>query len=107
MSEIYEYVYQLLILPFYFSSKRFFKHSSSELHEVERGTAGGGERGTLPSGPLNIAEGEATACSLEVERGTTGGGERGALPGGPLNIPERVATASQQDDSAIYVEEKV
>ena len=111
MSEIYEYVYQLLIPPFYFSSKRFFKRSSSQLYEVERGTAGEGERGTLPSGPLNIAEGEATACSQEVERGTTGGGERGALPGGPLNIPERVATASQQDDPANHAplgaEEKV
>ena len=78
---------------------------------MERGTAGGGERGTLPSGPLNIEEREATACSLEVERGTTGGGERGALPGGPLNIPERVAMASQQDDPADHAllgaEEKV
>ena len=79
---------------------------------MERGTAGGGERGTLPSGPLNIAEEEATACSLEVERGTTGGGERGALPGGPLNISEEVATASQQKDdptnhAPLGAEEKV
>ena len=66
----------------------------------------------MPSGPLNIAEEEATACSLEVERGTTGGGERGALPGGPLNITEEVATASsQKDDPANHAllgaEEKV
>ena len=98
--------------PLYFSSQRFSKpSSSSQLHEVERGTVGGGERGTLPSGPLNIAEGEATAYSQEVERGTTGGGERGALPGGPLNITEEVATASQQDDLAKHAplgaEEKV
>ena len=65
----------------------------------------------MPSGPLNIEEREATACSQEVERGTIGGGERGALPGGPLNIPERVAMASQQDDPADHAplgaEEKV
>ena len=91
---------------FYFSSQRFNKRSSCLLPEVERGTVGEGERGTLPSGPLNIAEGEATACSQEVERGTTGGGERGALPGGPLNISEREATASQQDTSE-HPEEKV
>ena len=99
--------------PLYFSSQRFSKRSSSsQLHEVERGTAGGGERGTLPSGPLNIEEREATACSQELERGTTGGGERGALPGGPLNISERVATASNmKDDPANHAplgaEEKV
>ena len=79
---------------------------------MERGTTGGGERGALPSGPLNIAEGEATACSQEVERGTIDGGERGALPDGPLDIPKRVATASrQQDDSnkhaPLGAEEKV
>ncbi len=104
-------LFQLLILSFNFSRARFNKRSSSQLPEVERGTAGGGERGALPSGPLNIEEGEATACSKEVERGTTGGGERGALPGGPLNIPERVATASQQDDptdhAPLGAEEKV
>ena len=77
---------------------------------MERGTAGGGERGTLPSGPLNIAEGVATACSKEVERGTTGGGELGALPGGPLDIPKRVATAKMQDtaeQAPFGAEEKV
>ena len=104
-------LFQLLILSFNFSRARFNKRSSSQLPEVERGTAGGGERGTLPSGPLNIEEREATACRQEVERGTTGGGERGALPGGPLNIPERVATASQQDDptnhAPLGAEEKV
>ena len=66
----------------------------------------------MPSGPLNIAEEEATACNMEVERGTTGGGERGALPGGPLNIPEEEATAcNMKDDPANHAplgaEEKV
>ena len=64
----------------------------------------------MPSGPLNIAEGEATACSKEVERGTTGGGELGALPGGPLDIPKRVATANMQDtaeQAPLGAEEKV
>ena len=97
--------------PFYFSRECVYKRSSSQLHEVERGTAGGDERGALPSGPLNIAEKEATACSQEVERGTTGGGEQGALPGGPLNITEEVATASRQDEPAKHAplgtEEKV
>ena len=78
---------------------------------MERGTAGGGERGALPSGPLNIAEGEATACSQEVERGTIDGGERGALPDGPLDIPRKVATASRQGEPAEHAplgaEEKV
>ena len=96
----------------FLSRARFSKRSSSQLHEVERGTAGGGERGTLPSGPLNIEEREATACSQELERGTTGGGERGALPGGPLDISEEVATASQQKDdpanhAPLGTEEKV
>ena len=101
-------LFQLLILSFNFSRARFNKRSSSQLPEVERGTAGGGERGTLPSGPLNIEEREATACSQELERGTTGGGERGALPGGSLNISEEVAMASsQEDDPTNHVEEKV
>ena len=109
-STIHKYVFQLLILSLYFFRARFSKRSSSQLPEVERGTAGGGERGTLPSGPLNIAEGEATACRQEVERGTTGGGERGALPGGPLNISERVAMANKQDtaeQAPLGAEEKV
>ena len=55
----------------------------------------------MSSGPLNIAEEEATAGNMEVERGTTGGGERGALPSGPLNIPERVATASNMQDDPV------
>ena len=109
---IHKSVYKFLNL-FYVPSQRFSKRSgSSQLHEVERGTVGGGERGTLPNGPLNIEESEATACRQELERGTTGGGERGALPGGPLNISEEVAMANkQQDDPAnqapLGVEEKV
>ena len=81
-------LFQLLILSFNFSRARFNKRSSSQLPEVERGTAGGGERGTLPSGPLNIAEGVATASQQD-----------------------EVATASKQDDPANHAplgaEEKV
>ena len=47
--------------PFYFSSKRFYKRSSSQLQEVARGSAGGGECGALPGGPLNLAGRAATA----------------------------------------------
>ena len=74
--------------PFYFSRECVYKRSSSQLHEVERGTAVGGERGTLPSGPLNIAEGVATASQQD-----------------------EVATASKQDDPSNHAplgaEEKV
>ena len=75
---IHKSVYQFLILLFYFSSQRFSKRSSSQLpdvergveatacsQEVERGTTGGGERGALPGGPLNISERVATASNMK------------------------------------------
>ena len=45
---------------------RFNKRSSSQLKEVERGIAGGDERGALPSSPLNTTEKVATAGSSDV-----------------------------------------
>ena len=77
--------------PLCFFSQRFSKRSSSsQLHEVERGTAGGGERGTLPSGPLNIEEREATACRQEVERGATASQQDDPTNHAPFGAEEKV-----------------
>ena len=63
---IHNSVYQLLILSLYYSRARFSKRSSSPtLQEVERGATGGGERGALPGGPLNISEEVAMASSQD------------------------------------------
>ena len=90
-------------LPYYFSRAPFYKRSSSLLQEVERGTAGGGERGALPSGPLNLTRRAATAGTSEDLPAVPAYADKAAFTDNPASA-DCAATA---EHAPLGAEEKV